>query len=297
MEWLLAHQGEEIPKEATVQETAPTNEAAADQQTVAAEVVVPPAEAKSLKCDECNRLFKSHIEVEVHAAKSGHSSFSESTEEKKPLTEDEKAAQLALIEEKLKLKRLAREEQEKVDALEKEKVRIKQGKEMIEAKRKTEEMEMVKLLEQRKREKAEEKMARDRVKAQIEADKAARKAKMEGSSAISPPTPTTPPTVSTTTTTNTNPATPQSKKEYTHTKIQIRLPDGQSVTEQFNAKENLAAVRLFVQLNHYPDLPFRLMTAYPKKVFDDDDFEKPLAALGRFQVIDIRKQIRKKFNG
>lgn len=36
---------------------------------------------------------------------------------------------------------------------------------------------MIKLLEQRKREKAEEKEARQRVKAQIEADKAARRAK------------------------------------------------------------------------------------------------------------------------
>jgi len=40
-----------------------------------------------------------------------------------------------------------------------------------------EELEMKKLLEQRKREKAEEKEARERVRAQIEADKAARRAK------------------------------------------------------------------------------------------------------------------------
>lgn len=47
-----------------------------------------------MRCDECLRLFKTNLEVEFHAAKSGHANFSESTEEKKPLTEDEKKEQL-----------------------------------------------------------------------------------------------------------------------------------------------------------------------------------------------------------
>lgn len=51
---------------------------------------------------------------------------------------------------------------------------------MLEARSRMEELEMKKILEQRKREKQEEKDARDRVKAQIEADRAARKAKMSG---------------------------------------------------------------------------------------------------------------------
>lgn len=49
-----------------------------------------------MRCDECLRLFKTNLEVEFHAAKSGHSNFSESTEEKKPLTEDEKKEQLVI---------------------------------------------------------------------------------------------------------------------------------------------------------------------------------------------------------
>lgn len=43
-----------------------------------------------------------------------------------------------------------------------------------------EEEEMKKLVEQRKREKEEERLARERVKAQIEADRAARRAKQSG---------------------------------------------------------------------------------------------------------------------
>lgn len=280
MEWLLAHEGEAIPAQPQIDESA---SAAADPSSApSSSSATPPtdgtpaapvdAEAKSLKCDECNRLFKTQLEVEFHAAKSGHSSFSESTEEKKPLTEDEKAAQLQLLEERMKTKRVAREAEEKKEALERERERIKMGKEMAEAKRNLEEQEMAKIVLQRKREKEEEKQARERVKAQIEADKAARRAKMEPTSPTSPPVAVVSPPI-------TSPSSSGPKKDYATTKIQIRLPDGKAVTEEFNAKENLAAVKVFIEINHY-DSPFRLMTAYPRKVFDDADLEKPLAALG-----------------
>lgn len=84
----------------------------------------------------CGKLFKSNLEVEFHATKSGHDRFSESTEEKKPLTEEEKREQLKMLEEKLRQKRKEREEQEKKDALEREKNRIRSGKEMSEARKK-----------------------------------------------------------------------------------------------------------------------------------------------------------------
>lgn len=75
------------------------------------------------------------MEVEFHAGKTGHSSFSESTEEKKPLTEEEKQEQMRLVEEKLKVKRKEREEREKQEALERERIRIKSGKEMVATKK------------------------------------------------------------------------------------------------------------------------------------------------------------------
>lgn len=84
----------------------------------------------------CGKLFKTNLEVEFHATKSGHDSFSESTEEKRPLTEEEKKEQLRLLEEKMRQKRKEREELEKKEALEKERLRIRSGKEMVEAKKK-----------------------------------------------------------------------------------------------------------------------------------------------------------------
>lgn len=185
MEWLLAHADEVIPAagDTTTEQPAsatlvldPAAAVAADG-TAASDENSAGAVAKSFKCNDCDRLFKSQVEIEFHAAKSGHSNFSESTEEKKPLTEEEKREQMQKLEEKLKQKRIEREEKEKLENLEREKSRIKSGKDMSEARRRMEEMEMAKIVEQRKREKLEEKNARERVKAQIEADKAARKAR------------------------------------------------------------------------------------------------------------------------
>ena len=42
----------------------------------------------------CGRVLRNVEEAEFHAVKSGHSNFSESTEEKKALTKEEKEAQL-----------------------------------------------------------------------------------------------------------------------------------------------------------------------------------------------------------
>lgn len=110
MEWLLAHAGEpELGPGATV------GSSVEEASTPAPSSSTDPAEeAKSLKCDECGKLFKNQDEMEFHAAKTNHSSFSESTEEKKPLTEEEKKAQLALLEERMKQKRKEREDREKV---------------------------------------------------------------------------------------------------------------------------------------------------------------------------------------
>uniref|UniRef100_U5EYS9 Putative ubiquitin regulatory protein n=1 Tax=Corethrella appendiculata TaxID=1370023 RepID=U5EYS9_9DIPT len=276
MEWLLAHGDEEIPTTSVEPESNKSDEKSEEQPATTEETPATEQTAKSLKCDECNKLFKNQTEVEYHAAKTNHSSFSESTEEKKPLTEEEKKAQLALLEQKIREKRQLREETERKDALERERLRIKSGKDMLEAKKKMEELEMQKIMEQRKREKQEEKMARERVRAQIEADKAARRAKAGIQTETQAQV--TSPSVTSSSSSNSSPATP---KTYTTTKIQIRFFDGSTLTETFDVKEQLAAVRLFIQLKLGAHVPvFGLMTNFPKKVFKDDDFDTPLEKLG-----------------
>nr|CAH7750395.1 unnamed protein product [Callosobruchus chinensis] len=162
MDWLLSHEEQldnlasEVPPE-----TAPTEETEKTDSTDLKEHSPSPtasqdsssAEAKSFRCDDCGKLFRTQDEVEFHAVKSGHGNFSESTEEKKPLSEDEKKEQLAKIEAKLRQRRLEREAREKEEALMREKIRIKSGKELQEAKRRQEELEMKKLMEQKRKKK------------------------------------------------------------------------------------------------------------------------------------------------
>ncbi|XP_014661839.1 PREDICTED: UBX domain-containing protein 1-A-like isoform X2 [Priapulus caudatus] len=229
---------------------------------------------KSLKCDECNRNFRREIDVEAHAVKTGHSSFSESTEEVKPLTEEEKQQQMQKVQEKIKERREQREEKERKEKLDKEMQRRRTGKEMVESKNRIQEQEMKKMAEERKKEKMEEKAARLRVKNQIEKDKLARKQKFQfGDSAPAPPAPVAadPPPVTQ----------PHPKKEYDKCKLQIRLVGGKSLIQEFGAKEQLAAVRLFVQMR-LPDQaePFTFMTTFPKHIFTEEEMEVPLCELG-----------------
>lgn len=148
MEWLLAHVDDEVaaPTVAVLPSTDSEQIEKSDESSNAAGAEGTALEAKSIKCEDCGRLFKTNLEVEFHATKSGHANFSESTEEKKPLTEEEKKTQLRLIEEKIAQKRAEREEREKQEALEKERSRIKSGKDMTEVRRNLEEEEMKKIV-------------------------------------------------------------------------------------------------------------------------------------------------------
>uniref|UniRef100_R4G8Q7 Putative ubiquitin regulatory protein n=1 Tax=Rhodnius prolixus TaxID=13249 RepID=R4G8Q7_RHOPR len=261
MEWLLAHGdsfdsgsidpslGQKLEEAAAAPSTSnvSTDEAASTSG-------VNDEDAKSIKCEDCNKLFRTQLEVEYHAAKTGHANFSQSTEEKKPLTEEEKKAQLQLLEEKIKLKKKEKEEIEKTEELEREKNRIKSGKEIVAIRKKFQEEEFKKAIEERKREKEEDRLARQKIREQIEADKLARKAKAAGGSTETVTSPT--PTV----------VKPPPPKEYNEAKLQIRLTNGTTLTQSFGAKEQLSAVRLYIEMNRTDDNgPFTLMTSFPRK--------------------------------
>ncbi|XP_043206957.1 UBX domain-containing protein 1-like [Amphibalanus amphitrite] len=193
------------------------------------------------------------------------------------LSEEEKAAKAKELEEKIKQRRKEREEKEKKEAIEKEKRRMESGKQIVDAKRRMEELEMKKIAEERRREKMEDRLARERVKKQIEADKLARRQKfnMDGAApaASAAAAPAAAPA--------TQPAEAAPKKEYTMTRLQIRLTDGAALTSQFAAKEALAAVRLYVEMNRTDGQgAFTLGTAFPRRVFTAEDYERPLDSLG-----------------
>lgn len=166
---------------------------------------------------------------------------------------------------------MEREAREKLEELEREKNRIKSGKEIHEAKKKHDEQKIKKMLEQRKREKEEEILARQRVKEQIEQDKLRRKEKYGGVA--------TEPAISKQ---ESEISKPIIAKDYSQVKLQIRLTNGEALTQTFSAKEPLSAVRVYIEMNRTdPSGPFSLMTTHPRKVFNSDDYEKPLDLLGK----------------
>ncbi|XP_030825748.1 UBX domain-containing protein 1 [Camarhynchus parvulus] len=120
-----------------------------------------------------------------------------------------------------------------------------------------------------------ERAARQRVREKIERDKAERAQRFA-------PTPPAPPAQP--------PQEAPAPREYDQCRIQVRLPDGRALTQSFRAREPLAAVRLFVELHRGtggtggdsggPPEPFSLRTAFPRRLFTDEDMEKPLQELG-----------------
>jgi hypothetical protein len=305
-EWLVAHENDADIDDELVQSADKTPTGSQDSQKVETESQQPQEatrvegeiqnaaalQAKSLKCDECGKLLRSENEVQLHASRSGHSSFSESTEEVKPLTEEERQAQLAKVQELMKQKRLEREEKEKQEQLEREKARRIHGKELTHIKQKMQEDEMKKIMDDRRREKEEEKRARQRVREQIEKDKIDRATKF-GTSSTAAATGNQPATAVTTAsasaaagTTSASPPPSNQPKEYKDTNIQIRLFSGETITNRFGAAEPLAAVRLFV-FNKLTAGQFKedfvsltFATTFPRRVFTEDEMQAPLSVLG-----------------
>ncbi|XP_078284033.1 UBX domain-containing protein 1 [Rhinoraja longicauda] len=216
--------------------------------------------------------------VEKTEAEEAELSFQENSnqiQQNASLSEEEKKEQLRRLEELMKQRQLEREDREKQDEVNREKQRRKQGQELSVIRQKLQEEEMKKITEDRRKEKLEDIQAKQRVREKIERDKAERALKFGGGpvATVSPPQPT--------------PVLPQSsqavsaKREYDECRLQIRLLDGTQLTQSFKSREQLAAVRLYVQLQQQEDTDnFNLMTSFPRKVFCEEDMEKPLQELG-----------------
>jgi len=160
VEWLLAHQ-EDADIDDPI-EKVPANSV--------------DTKAQSYLCNQCGKILSNMANLELHANKTGHSDFQESTQAVKPLTAEEKAEKVKEIKELLAKKRAEREECEKKDNTAREKQRRFMGKEMANTR---EEMEIEKRKHDaylRKKEKEEARKERERIRAELAKDKAERAA-------------------------------------------------------------------------------------------------------------------------
>jgi len=133
-------------------------------------------QAKSYKCNTTGKLFKSMADLELHANRTGHTDFSESTEEIKPLTAEQKAAKILEIKALLKTKRDQRLEEERESDILREKERRFMGKEMSATREEMERDQRKHKVRQKKREKDAYRRERERIIAELAKDKAERMA-------------------------------------------------------------------------------------------------------------------------
>ncbi|XP_029980503.1 UBX domain-containing protein 4 isoform X2 [Sphaeramia orbicularis] len=179
---------------------------------------------------------------------------------------------------KLEERREQRKKGEEENEIRKEVERRKMGKDMLDFKRKQEEEKTKRLLEERNKEKAEEKAARERVKQQIaldRADRAARYAKTQEEEKAAKQA-----------LLQARQAEQEARKEAivrersTIARIQFRLPNGSSFTNQFPSQSRLQEARQFAVQevgNRYGN--FSLATMFPRREFTSEDLNKTLLEL------------------
>ncbi|XP_029937079.1 UBX domain-containing protein 4 [Myripristis murdjan] len=187
-------------------------------------------------------------------------------------------AKVERLTKKLEERREQKKKGEEEHEIRKEIERRKLGKEMLDFKRKQEEDKTKRLLEERNREKAEEKAARERVKQQIaldRADRAARYAKNQEEVQAAKQA-----------ALQAKQAEQEARKEALArersaiARIQFRLPDGSSFTNQFPSESRLQEARQFAVQevgNRYGN--FSLATMFPRREFTSEDLNKTLLEL------------------
>jgi len=135
--------------------------------------------ANSLVCDDCGKKFKNADSAQFHAVKAGHENFSQSTEEIKPLTDEEKKAKLEELRQMAAARKVAQEVKDKEAAKKNEKIRMKSTQEIQHIKEELEKKERLKEAADKRKEKIADKEAKERIQTKIAADKEERRLKAE----------------------------------------------------------------------------------------------------------------------
>ncbi|KIO29950.1 hypothetical protein M407DRAFT_242454 [Tulasnella calospora MUT 4182] len=242
---------------------------------------------QSIKCSICGKIFRDTALANFHAEKSGHDQFEESTEEIKPLTEEEKKERLAELRQRALEKKAVKSVQEAEEAKANEKIRRKAGQDRLEAVEQMKVKELEREAAKKRQEKIDDAKAKAAIKAQIEADKRERaekaareKALREGRDYVpgqsSTPTPaaTSQPAAS---------ASTVKGSEYKDTRLQIRLSAGGApLITTLPSDSPLSAVAEFVagQSLAYNVDTVSFTMQFPRKTFTQADMKKSLRDLG-----------------
>lgn len=248
------------------------------------------AQARSLVCNECGKVMRGQAEAEYHATKSQHTDFSESTEEVKPLTEEEKKQKLQELREKMASKKAVQAEQDKADAKRNEQISRKKTKESEDIKEQLRIKEQIKDAEKKRKERQDDIDAKKRIQARIAADKEERRLKAEREKAeragqAPPPLQEgkpafkshvlnlTPPASAVAA----GPATSKAAADYTETRLRLQTSNG-NVMQTFPVNTTLFEVAAAVADEIGQDVE-SFTQNFPRKTFDKEYFGETLKDL------------------
>ncbi|KZO92852.1 hypothetical protein CALVIDRAFT_540517 [Calocera viscosa TUFC12733] len=290
LDHLEQHQDDPVPDLSTVSASKGASAPAADDEDEDEEAIAiaasTNAEAKSIKCSECGKIFKNTALANYHAEKSGHDQFEESTDEIKPLTEEERKERLEELRQRMAGKRAVKAKEEADENKKNEAIRRRAGKDAGAIREELQKKEAIKAAEEARRDKLAEAKAKAAVKAQIEADKRARAEKaarekalregkvydVEGGSAQ----PTAAPAAASVTT-------GVKGKDYPETRLQIRLASGgPPYTTTLSSDAPLSEVAEFVASQNlaFSADTVTLSMHFPRKQFTPADMSRSLRELG-----------------
>lgn len=254
----------------------PLEELQSDQ--ISTQAIADGGVALSLICNDCSKKFRTQAAAEFHAEKSGHQNFAESTEEIKPLTEEEKKAKLEELRQKAAARKAGQSQEDKEAQKRNEQIKRKATKETQDLKEELAKKEQIKDAEKKRKEKQADIDAKARIKAKIEADKAERKAKAErekaaregrqvqaeAAAAVAAPV------------SSSGPSKPAGA--YTETRMRFQTPGG-NVMKTFPVETTLFEVAHQLESEHGTTVS-SFVQNFPKKIYDQVDFGSTLKELG-----------------
>nr|XP_023677409.1 UBX domain-containing protein 4 [Paramormyrops kingsleyae] len=241
----------------------------------------PPAEDSSVASPASKEPLSCPVDdggPSGHATPSDDRSLSSDDVSLSSQSDESLNAKVERLTKKLEERREQKKRGEEENQIRKEVERRKLGKEMLDYKKKQEGERTKRMLEERNREKAEERAARDRVRQQIALDRVERAARYAKSTEEAE--------AAKVAALQAAKAEQEARKEALQkersavARIQFRLPDGSSFTNQFPSETRLREAREFAAQevgNRYGN--FSLATMFPRREFTQEDLDQTLLEL------------------
>uniref|UniRef100_T1PHY1 UBX domain-containing protein 4 n=1 Tax=Musca domestica TaxID=7370 RepID=T1PHY1_MUSDO len=242
------------------------------------EVDTKTTESSEIVCEGgvCYKKPKETTTTDTVVAEDDKKSEDESTKK----SEKEKEEKLAEARKILEQKRRERIEEEKRLEKERELERRKQGKDMQNLRAWQRDQELKELKDSIKRDRLEEQAARERILAQIAADKAERAHKFANDSSNQASTSQAAAAAPNSTVQQNNVAPPPVASD--ETRIQFRFASGDARTKNFKCSTTLSEIHDFVKTELLPGTgikDFTLATTYPKREFTAEHYSKTMIDL------------------